>query len=576
MNKRNISIHTVDLEDESTFSTGESFAALFTQSVGAQQKEGSVITGEITSIEHDTVVVDVGSKSEGRIPLREFAVLGQIPTLNVGDKVEVFLERIENRNGRTILSREKALREESWNQFEKALDTATNVEGIIFGKVKGGFTVDLSGVIAFLPGSQVDIKPVKDITHLMHKPQLFQILKIDRKQGNIVVSRRSILEESRMEARNQLLSGIKEGQELEGVVKNITDYGAFIELEPGIVDGLLHVTDISWSRISHPSEILSIGQVIQVQVIKYNQETKRISLGMKQLGKNPWQGIEERYAKGSKLNGKITNITDYGAFIELEPGIEGLVHVSEISWSKNNFHPKKLLTLGQEVDFVILDVDANKHRISLGIKQCTQNPWQSFADKNQINSIVSGEIKNIVDFGLFVGFENNIDGLVHVSDLGWNEDNTELLANYKKDDVITVKVLSVDVDKERISLGVKQLTDAPEDHISEIKKNSVITCVVTEIREDGIEVSPAEGVTCFIKKADLSNDRQEQRVERFAPGDRIDAKVVSIDKNKKLNLSIKALEVEEQKKAIAEFGSTDSGASLGDILGAALNKSQEK
>ncbi len=566
----------IENENENMFSTGESFSELFASSIQNQNKEGTVVKGLITAIENDTVIIDVGSKSEGRVPLKEFATLGQVPNLVVGDTVEVYLERTENMHGKTVLSREKALKEESWNVFEKALADATTIEGIIFGKVKGGFTVDLSGVIAFLPGSQVDIKPVKEITHLMHKPQTFQILKIDRKQGNIVVSRRAILEESRLEARNHLLSSIAEGQVLDGVVKNITDYGAFIELEPGIVDGLLHVTDISWSRISHPSEVLSVGQVVKVQVIKYNQETKRISLGMKQLGNNPWQGIEARYPKGAKMSGKITNITDYGAFIALEAGIEGLVHISEISWSKNNIHPKKLLSIDQEVEFIVLDVDASKHRVSLGIKQCSQNPWQMFADKYSVNSIVEGEVKNIVDFGIFVGFENNIDGLVHVSDLAKQDDNTALLANYKKDDVIKVKVLSIDVEKERISLGIKQLSESADDATKEsIKKGSIITCLVSATQDDGIEVTLADGEVCFIKKNELSSDRQEQRVERFAIGDRLDAKVVSFDKHKKPNLSIKALELEEQKKAIAEFGSTDSGASLGDILGAALNKAEE-
>jgi small subunit ribosomal protein S1 len=557
------------------FSTGENFSDLFEESVINEKKEGTVITGDIIGIEGDMIVIDLGLKSEGRIPIKEFAVLGKVPDLKVGDQVEVYLDRIESRNGKALVSREKALREESWNVLEKSLQDSAKVDGVILGKVKGGFTVDIGGVIAFLPGSQVDIRPIRDITPLMGITQPFQILKIDRKQGNIVVSRRSILEESRTEARKELLSNIVEGQILEGVVKNITNYGAFLDL--GSIDGLLHVTDISWGRINHPSEVLTVGQTVQVQVIKYNAETKRISLGMKQLESDPWAGIEKRYPRGSKFSGKVTNITDYGAFIELEPRIEGLVHVSEISWSKNNLHPKKLLSLGQEVDFMVLDIDAAKHRISLGIKQCTENPWAKFAQNNPVGSVIEGEIKNIVDFGLFVGFEDDIDGLVHVSDLSWAEDNTDELKKFNKDDKVKVMVLAVDVEKERIGLGIKQLESDPFDATTkDLKKNSAITCTIVAVKEDGIEVSPCEGVTSFIKKADLSSDRAEQKTDRFAVGDRIDAKVVSIDKNtRKVNLSIRALEVDEQKKAIAEFGSTDSGASLGDILGAAISKAEE-
>lgn len=568
MNNRNAAAQT-------PFETGESFEELFNSSVHNLKKEGTVVTGEIVAIENDAIVVDVGLKAEGRIPVKEFFIEGKLPDIAIGDKVEVFLERVENRNGKMVLSREKALREESWAVLEKALDSAQNVTGVIFGKVKGGYTVDLSGVVAFLPGSQVDIRQVKDITPLLGMPQPFQILKMDRKQGNIVVSRRAILEESRVEARNELLSQIQEGQILEGYVKNITDYGAFIDL--GSVDGLLHITDISWNRINHPSEMLTIGQQVRVKVIKYNADTKRISLGMKQLESNPWEGLEQRYPKGTRIKGKVTNITDYGAFVEIEPGIEGLVHISEISWTKANVHPKKILTSGQEVECIILDIDANKHRISLGMKQCDENPWAAFADKYPVNTILEGEVKNIVDFGLFVGLENGIDGLVHVSDLSWEEDPTGTLKNFKKDDKVKVIVLAVDVEKERISLGIKQLQQNPyEATFDQYKKGDVITCTVTAVREDGIDVSVNETMTTFIKRAELSSDRVEQRSDRFAVGDRVDAKITSLDKaNHKIGLSIRALEVEEQKKVIAEFGSTDSGATLGDILGAALSKAEE-
>ena len=556
----------------------ENFAEMFAASIRDDRKqEGTVVTGVVVAVENDTIVVDIGTKSEGRVPLKEFAVNGVNPVLNVGDTVEVYLERLENRSGKTVLSREKALREESWMQLEKIHEKAQNIDGVIVGKVKGGFTVDLNGVIAFLPGSQVDVRPIRDITPLMHITQPFQILKIDRKQGNIVVSRRAIMEESRSEARSELLSKIVEGQVLEGTVKNITDYGAFIDL--GSIDGLLHVTDISWTRINHPSEVLSVGQTVKVQVIKFNPETKRVSLGIKQLESNPWQGIEQRFPKGSKLRGKVSNLADYGAFIELEPGIEGLVHVSEISWSKANTHPRKLLTLGQEVDCVILEVDENKHRISLGMKQCTNNPWAAFAEAHPIGTKVNGEVKNIVDFGLFVGFDNGIDGLVHISDITWGEDGEERLKEFVKDQQLEVVVLAVDVDKERISLGIKQLTpnQTSDSAASAFKKGANMTVTVADVRDDGIEVTIAEGVTAFIKKSELSSDRADQRPERFAKGDRIDVKVTAVDKaTQKLTVSIKALEVEEHNRAIAEYGSADSGASLGDILGAALNKTAKK
>jgi small subunit ribosomal protein S1 len=560
---------------EGSFSTGENFADLFAESIKCEKKEGTVVKGEVIALENDVVVVDIGLKTEGRIPLKEFTLQGEEPNVKVGDEVEVYLERIESRNGKTILSREKALREDYWNQLEVALEQKTPADGVIFGKVKGGFTVDLSGgIVAFLPGSQVDVRPIKDIGPLMGIVQPFIILKMDRAQGNIVVSRRAILEESRVEARNELLAQIAEGQVLEGVVKNITDYGAFIDL--GSIDGLLHVTDISWSRISHPSEVLSLGQQINVQVIKYNAETKRISLGMKQLEANPWAGIEERYPKGSKFAGKVTNITDYGAFVELEPGIEGLVHVSEISWTKTNAHPKKLLAPGQEVEVVILDIESAKHRISLGMKQCNDNPWEDFARNYPVGAIVEGEVRNVVEFGIFIGFDHNIDGLIHVSDLTW-EDNPEEIKQYKKDDKVKVIVLGVDPSKERISLGVKQLTADPyEESSKDIKKGEIVTCVVSNVSDDDIEVTLKEGIVGTIKKGDLASDRIEQRTERFAIGDRVDAKIITFDKNsKKLTLSIKALELEVQKKAIADFGSADSGASLGDILGAALSKAED-
>jgi len=555
----------------------EDFGALFEESVKSGGKnEGSVIKGIVISVEKDTVIIDVGLKSEGRVPLREFMVGGAAPELRAGDEVEVYLEKIENKNGEAVLSREKALREEAWIKLEKACATQQRVEGVIFGRVKGGFTVDIQGAVAFLPGSQVDIRPIRDVTPLMHIPQPFQILKMDRKRGNIVVSRRAVLEESRIESRNELLGKIAEGQVLDGMVKNITDYGAFIDM--GGIDGLLHVTDISWRRISHPSEVLSLGQTVKVMVTKFDQATKRVSLGMKQLEQNPWQSAAEKYTVGAKLRGKITNITDYGAFVELEPGIEGLVHVSEISWVKKSAHPSKLVSVSQEVGVVVLDIDASKHRISLGMKQCEENPWAAYASKVQPGDLIEGEIRNITDFGLFVGLEGDIDGLVHHSDLSWSEPGDAAIKKYKKGERIKAKILTVDVEKERISLGVKQLEKDPFDaEFADVQKGATLTCTVTEVQSDGITVKVTDNIQSFVKKSDLARERQDQRPERFAVGDRIDVKVTSVDKaTRKVGVSIKALEAEEHKKAIAEYGSTDSGASLGDILGAALDAAKEE
>ncbi|MFO0388964.1 MAG: 30S ribosomal protein S1 [Alphaproteobacteria bacterium] len=555
----------------------EDFGALFEESVKESGKnEGSVVTGVVVAIEKDVVIVDVGMKSEGRIPLREFAVNGVTPELRAGDEVEVFLEKIENKNGEAILSREKALREEAWFKLEKACAKNERVEGVIFGRVKGGFTVDIQGAVAFLPGSQVDIRPVRDVGPLMNVPQPFQILKMDRKRGNIVVSRRAILEESRVEQRDHLLSKIAEGQVLDGMVKNITDYGAFIDM--GGIDGLLHVTDISWRRISHPSEVLSLGQTIKVIVTKFDQNTKRVSLGMKQLESNPWQGADVKYQVGTKLSGKITNITDYGAFVELEPGIEGLVHVSEISWVKKNAHPSKLVSVSQEVNVVVLDIDASKHRISLGMKQCEENPWAKYSTKVNVGDVIEGEIRNITDFGLFIALDSEIDGLIHHSDLSWSEAGDVAIKNYKKGDVIKAKILAMDVEKERISLGVKQLENDPfESEFDGIKKGAVMTCTVSEVNDDGITVKVTDNINSFIKKSELARERQEQRPDRFAVGDRVDVKITTLDMaSRKVGASIKALEADEHKKAIAEYGSTDSGASLGDILGAALNEAKEK
>ncbi|HEU0117070.1 MAG TPA: 30S ribosomal protein S1 [Alphaproteobacteria bacterium] len=560
-------------------STGE-FAAMLEETFGKSGSlEGKVVQGRVVSVENDFVMVDVGLKSEGRIPLREFALAGQPPELKTGDTVEVFLERMENRDGEAMLSREKAKREESWTVLQQSFDKGAHVTGIIFGRVKGGFTVDLSGAMAFLPGSQVDIRPVRDITPLMGTPQPFQILKMDRARGNIVVSRRAVLEESRAEARTELVANLKEGQVLQGVVKNITDYGAFVDL--GGVDGLLHVTDIAWKRINHPSEVLQIGQPVNVQVIRFNPETQRISLGMKQLESDPWEGVVAKYPVGLKMKGRVTNITDYGAFVELEPGIEGLVHVSEMSWTKKNVHPGKIVSTSQEVEVIVLDIDMQKRRISLGIKQTQDNPWEKFKGEHTVGTTLTGEIRNITEFGLFVGLPGDIDGMVHMSDISWDKPGEEAITAYQKGQNVEVKILDIDAEKERISLGIKQLSKDPFEGVSVgLKKGDVVTCTVSAITEGGIEVklgADAEGFTGFIKRGDLARERSEQKPDRFAVGEKVDAKITNVDKgSRKVALSIKAREVEEEKKAMEEYGSSDSGASLGDILGAAIKKKKEE
>ena len=557
--------------------TKEDFAALLEESFGhGELTEGSVIKGTVLSIDGDNVLIDVGLKSEGRIALKEFGVPGQAPEIKVGDVVDVYLERMENRNGEAVLSRERARREEAWTQLEIAFEKTERVTGTIFGRVKGGFTVDLSGAVAFLPGSQVDVRPIRDVGPLMGTPQPFQILKMDRRRGNIVVSRRAVLEESRAEQRSELLANLKEGQVLEGMVKNITDYGAFVDL--GGVDGLLHVTDIAWRRINHPSEALSIGQTVKVQVIRYNPETQRISLGMKQLDADPWEGVELKYPVGTKFTGRVSNITDYGAFVELEPGVEGLVHVSEMSWTKKNVHPGKIVSTSQEVEVMVLEVDPQKRRISLGLKQCYDNPWDTFAAKYPPGSELEGEIKNITEFGLFVGLPGDIDGMVHLSDLSWEQDGDVAVKDYNKGDMVKTRVLDVDVEKERISLGIKQLSEDPfASAMDGISKGDTVTCTVTAVTDGGLEVTVGGNLPGFIRRADLSRERSEQRPDRFAVGDRLDARVTNIDKrDRKLSLSVKAHEMAEEKQAMADYGSSDSGASLGDILGAALNRARDE
>jgi len=554
-------------------STGENFAELLDQSFQEMASiEGSVVSGTVLSIEKDMILIDVGLKSEGRVSIREFGNSEDDIQINPGDIVEVYIERLEDINGHAVLSREKAKREESWINLEKALEEQKRVNGVIFGKVKGGFTVDLEGATAFLPGSQVDIRPIKDLGALMGTPQPFQILKMDRRRGNIVVSRRAVLEDSRAEAKSELVANLQEGQVLQGIVKNITDYGAFVDL--GGVDGLLHVTDISWKRINHPSEALQMGESVQVKVIKFNDETQRISLGIKQLTEDPWLKVIDRFPVGSKMNGVVTNITDYGSFVELEDGIEGLVHVSEMSWTKKNVHPGKIVSTSEKVEVIVLEIDVSKRRISLGIKQCIENPWKSYKDNNKTGSTIEGEIRNITEFGLFIGLSDDIDGLVHLSDLSWDGNGDELIKGFTKGDSIKAKILDIDVDKERISLGIKQLTeDLASSEIDNIRKGSTVTCTIAVISDNGLDVTVGDNIKGFIKKSDLARERNDQRTDRYGVGDKVDATVTNIDKKqRKINLSIKAREIEEEKKAMAEFGSSDSGASLGDILGAALAK----
>ena len=571
--------------------TRDDFAALLDESYGENEAfEGTVVKGTVVGIEKDVAVIDIGLKTEGRVALREFTGPGREAAPKIGDIVEVYLERVENALGEAVISRDKARREESWVKLEKAFEAGEKVDGVIFNQVKGGFTVDLDGAVAFLPRSQVDIRPIRDVTPLMGVPQPFQILKMDRRRGNIVVSRRTVLEESRAEQRHEIVANLEEGQVIEGMVKNITDYGAFVDL--GGIDGLLHVTDIAWRRVNHPTEVLNIGQTVRVKIIKINHDTHRISLGMKQLLDDPWQGIEAKYPVEARFHGRVTNITDYGAFVELEPGIEGLIHVSEMSWTKKNVHPGKIVSTSQEVDVQVLEVDPVKRRISLGLKQTLANPWEVFAEKYPVGTEVEGEVKNKTEFGLFIGLDGDVDGMVHLSDLDWNRPGEQVIEEYKKSDMVKAKVLDVDVEKERISLGIKQLSSDPftsakaagagstagAEEGGDLKKGVVVTCEVIDVKEGGLDVKIAgSDLVAFIKRNELARDRADQRPERFAVGEKFDARIIQFDRRaRKVAVSIKALEMAEEKEAIAAYGSADSGASLGDILGAALKARDTK
>ncbi len=565
--------------------TRDDFAALLEETLGVDGTfEGKVVKGIVTAIENDLAVIDVGLKSEGRVRLSEFAAPGQKADLKVGDEVEVFVDRVENMHGEAMLSRDRARREAAWDKLEQEFTKSARVDGVIFGRVKGGFTVDLDGAVAFLPGSQVDIRPVRDVQPLMDIPQPFQILKMDRKRGNIVVSRRAILEESRAEARTGLISTLSEGQIIDGIVKNITDYGAFVDL--GGIDGLLHVTDMSYKRVNHPSEVINIGDTVKVQIVRINKDTQRISLGMKQLESDPWEGAEAKYAIGTKLSGRVTNITEYGAFVELEPGIEGLVHVSEMSWTKKNVHPGKIVSTSQEVEVIVLEVDSEKRRVSLGLKQAISNPWEQFEADHPVGSTVEGEVKNSTEFGLFIGLDGDVDGMVHMSDIAWGISGEDALNLHRKGEMVQAIVLAIEADKERISLGMKQLekgapamagSAAAASSSASVAKNAIVTVTVLEVRDGGLEVQIGDdGATGFIKRSDLGRDRDEQRAERFQTGQKFDAMVTGFDRSKKPTFSIKAMQMAEEKQAVAQYGSSDSGASLGDILGEALKAREPK
>ena len=560
--------------------TRDDFAAMLDEQLGGADDggfEGRVVKGTVTAIENGMAHIDVGLKSEGRVDLKEFQRSENETAPGVGDEVEVYVDRVENAEGEAMLSRDRARREAAWDKLESEFGEGKRVEGRIFGRVKGGFTVDLDGAVAFLPGSQVDIRPVRDVTPLMDMAQPFQILKMDRRRGNIVVSRRAVLEETRAEQRSELIDKLAEGQVIDGVVKNITDYGAFVDL--GGIDGLLHVTDMSYKRVNHPSEMIEIGATVTVQIIRINEETQRISLGMKQLESDPWDGVSAKYPVGMKLTGTVTNITEYGAFVEIEPGIEGLVHVSEMSWTKKNVHPGKIVSTSQEVEVMVLEVDSEKRRISLGLKQAQRNPWEEFAEKHPVGSKVEGEVKNATEFGLFIGLDGDVDGMVHMSDIAWGISGEDALALHRKGEQVEAVVLDVDTDKERISLGMKQLEKgAPTEAgaAGTVRKGETVTVTILEVRDGGLEVQVGEdGATGFIKRSDLGRDRDEQRPDRFQVGGKVDALVIGFDRSKKPNFSIKARQIAEEKEAVAQFGSSDSGASLGDILGEALKKKED-
>jgi small subunit ribosomal protein S1 len=555
----------------------ESFAELFEESLKTvDMKPGSIVTGVIIDIDNEWVTVHAGLKSEGVIPRAQFIDASGECTLNIGDEVQVALEAVEDGFGETKLSREKAKRAEAWKDLEAAHEAEEVVMGVINGKVKGGFTVDINTIRAFLPGSLVDVRPVRDTLHLEGKELEFKVIKLDQKRNNVVVSRRAVMEEANSVERDALLESLQEGMSVKGIVKNLTDYGAFVDL--GGVDGLLHITDMAWKRIKHPSEIVEVGQEIDVKILKFDRERNRVSLGLKQLGEDPWVEITGRYPEGSRVNARITNLTDYGCFAELEEGVEGLVHVSEMDWTNKNVHPSKIVNLGDELEVMVLDIDEERRRISLGIKQCQQNPWDAFASQHAKGAKISGNIKSITDFGIFIGLEGNIDGLVHLSDISWNETGEEAVRNYKKGDEIETVILSIDPERERISLGVKQLEDDPfGNYVSANDRGSIVTGEVIEVDAKSVVIKLADEVEGVLKASDISRERVEDARSQFKVGDSVEAKIISVDrKNRGLALSIKAKDYDDEKDAVQSLKETEaesaSPGTIGDLIKAQMSE----
>ena len=553
----------------------ESFAELFEQSQTAlnKLKPGAIVSGVVVEIRNDVVVVNAGLKSEGIVPIEQFRNEAGELEVNVGDTVKVALDSLENGFGETVLSREKAKRAMVWDELEEAMEKAETVTGRISGKVKGGFTVDIRDVRAFLPGSLVDVRPVRDPVYLEGKELEFKIIKLDRKRNNVVVSRRAVVESEHSEEREQLLERLQEGAIVTGVVKNLTDYGAFVDL--GGIDGLLHITDMAWKRVRHPSEVVNVGDELQVRVLKFDRERNRVSLGLKQLGEDPWDNIARRYPNGARVFGKVSNVTDYGAFVEIEPGVEGLVHVSEMDWTNKNVNPSKVVQLGDETQVMILDVDAERRRISLGMKQCTPNPWEAFAAMNKKNDKVSGQVKSITDFGIFIGLEGGIDGLVHLSDISWNTTGEDIVRNFKKGDTVEAVVLAVDPERERISLGIKQMEQDPfGSFVAQRQKGAIVNGTVKEVDARGATVDLGDGVEGYIRASDIAKERVEDASQHLKVGDSIEAKIVGTDrKSRVLQLSIRAKDEAEVQETLAEYNKSAAEASSGTTkLGALLRE----
>ncbi|EAS62817.1 MULTISPECIES: 30S ribosomal protein S1 [Photobacterium] len=539
----------------------ESFAQLFEESLNqVETRPGAIVKGTVVAIENGYVLVDAGLKSESSIPAEEFKNAAGELEIEVGAQVDVALDAIEDGFGETKLSREKAKRHEAWIQLEKAYEDAETVVGIINGKVKGGFTVELNGIRAFLPGSLVDVRPVRDTAHLENKELEFKVIKLDQKRNNVVVSRRAVIESENSVERDELLASLQEGMEVKGIVKNLTDYGAFVDL--GGVDGLLHITDMAWKRVKHPSEIVNVGDEINVKVLKFDRERTRVSLGLKQLGEDPWVAIAKRYPESTKLTGRVTNLTDYGCFVEIEEGVEGLVHVSEMDWTNKNIHPSKVVNVGDEVEVMVLDIDEERRRISLGLKQCKANPWQSFAEMQAKGDKVTGKIKSITDFGIFIGLEGGIDGLVHLSDISWNVSGEDAVRDFKKGDEISAVVLAVDAERERISLGVKQIEEDPfNSFVADTKKGALVTGKVTAVDAKGATVELGEGIEGYLRASEASVDRVEDATLVLSVGDSVEAKFTGVDrKNRVINLSVRAKDVAEEQEAMATLNKQDDAA----------------